>query len=521
MAKRSKPTTLLGYMASGKGGPEKYFREKKLRRIAKGERAISFEKIAEKVFGGGFIGRQLSGLVGAAFDTKIPKEEREAAKAQLEQEFGYKFKSTRVKKERDREQRREQMLFRKINRIAKTVNSMNNDNQYNQIRTDVKFDNVMKKLQLLTEVPPETKSSVSRKEIENLNRKLIEIDFSQRRIEKLLLKGRGRKLARNVSRVNNISGVEPLSSEEIVSIVSDNTIEDIRKILIEKAPQREADIDAILTAIAKQQAMNQIEPDEMEEILKKALVKALRQAGLIGDDKGGILSTILSSLATVTAALTLLRGTVARIATRLGVAAAGAVGGIGAATLAAGTGAAAATGTIAYAMDKSMTTSANKALDDVVLKSWDPKNPAKLEQAIESSLGVAESRGKQYSDYHVQQWTKSEAIPVEARKYVAEYLAKRNAKKEQATATPAPAPPVNPATSQLADGSRENVASTTQLAVPGGATTVVQNFFNNSSTTAQIPEKKKIQPINNDNTFVRLLAQDVDHPFTYPNLNMG
>ena len=512
---RSQQKPFLRYILSKKKGggrrtAAEYFREKRLRRIVRGEKLFSYEKAAGMVFGKSAVGKALSGIIGELFDKDIPKEEKQAAKEQLRQEFGIKFSSDKAK----RQTQLQEETLKRVDNINDGITAMKQMIDLARNETSSRFDSVMQSLKLLTEPPPEVTPTVTKEDIEAISRKLFEVDAGQRRIETLLIKGSGsgKKVAKAVRKAVRESRPEP--------------IENITRTFVEQVPERQDELTDVLNAIARQQKINQIEPDEMEEILKKALVKALEQMGYnpFGSGGGGMGLNIpipipggggnkptpprptpgpTSPIPPVPTPEPKEDGKLGKILK------------IGGKWL----GPAAVIGTAAYSI-KEGNAQIDKALSEGLMTK-EQADQAKKEllyrtagQTIGAAVGGVAGAIIPVPGAAIGGTLAGGAIGGK----IAEALIGGDSKPN---VVPAPAPMINPTTGELVDKSRENAASTTPIAAPSAVPPLTQNFFNTTSATTQIPEKRKIQPNNTDNTFARLVAQDIEHPATYSNFNMG
>jgi hypothetical protein len=314
-----------------------------------------------------------------------------------------------------------------------------------------------------------------------------------------------------------------LDSEELVKIIEKNTIEDIRKILIEKRPDREDELNQILEAIAGRRSTLDIEEDELKEILKGALIEALKESDCCGNDSsmiGDILKTVLPIGRTLGAISRAIGGITRSIGSTLArylplLAPAGlAVGGAAAMTTGIVTGIGGAEKRFVnkenekiapYGIQVVGKNDQNRFVyEDADGNRYTQDNmPQKYKDVLEGYAGDTRSRSSQEARKRVET-NKDLYKPIDETKPQVQ-------REAPPAAQIAPAPVLQEQTRVLAEQSPPVV----QKQSMGNTQPIITNVYNN--TVNNLPPKEKIKVANSENTYNRLIYQDLDFPQTHDN----
>ena len=545
----------------GGGGIGSFFKERTLRQIASGRktRVEDTTRLLSKLFLTPSANQSFSRFLGDIFDEDYTRKEVRQARKTLRQMYGEEEDDDEGegvgRKSRGRRGRRgsrenmqefagilkriEQSALEtqavtlvnanKITRLSIRVldlqdNVRSNAESAAQIASSTSR-NVLESLTMLQQLVTQTSSSDV--DSEDLFKRLYDLELGQEQILELL--GSKRPTGRSATRANsNQVEMAKLDSEELVKIIEKNTIEDIRKILIEKRPDREDELNQILEAIAGRRSTLDIEEDELKEILKAALIEALKESDCCGNDSsmiGDILKTVLPIGRTLGAISRAIGGitrsigsTLARYLPRLLAPAGLAVAGAAAVTAGIVTGIGGAEKRFVnkenekiapYGIQVVGKNDQNQFVyEDADGNRYTQDNmPQKYKDVLEGYAGDTRSRSSQEARKRVET-NKDLYKPIDETKPQVQ-------REAPPAAQIAPAPVLQEQTRVLAEQSPPVV----QKQSMGNTQPIITNVYNN--TVNNLPPKEKIKVTNSENTYNRLIYQDLDFPQTHGNLNMG
>lgn len=294
-----------------KGKPRKFFEEQTLRQTVSGK--SGYQASAERLFGGT---TPFTELIGKLSKKPTP-EEKKKAKETLEKEFGVKFKDdvSRGKSEFVGIIKTLVGMKSMLKDISKNVNDVLGVSKTILSKLD-ELKNIKTPKNEMPSFSDLTPQTIAAGEKEYLyyegapeNRKFYEKSkkgtagkIASKKTQKKLMEKAAKTASKKSKEATNIPAMPTEAIEKIISQSSDSTLETVTKILSERVPAQENNIRDLLRELAKADESQEMELDEQEEMLKEAIKKALEEVLrenpdlLEQDSGGGILGTITNML---------------------------------------------------------------------------------------------------------------------------------------------------------------------------------------------------------------------------------
>ena len=536
--------SLMQYTLRGK--PGKFFQEQKLRDIASGKG--SFAAFIGRAFGES---SGLGKLVGK-LEKKPTQEEKKQAKETLEKEYGVKFAD---------EKRRGKSEFVGIIKTLVGMKTMIKDISKNVNEVLGVSNSILGKLNELKNVKASrtdmpslsdlTPQTIMQGEKEYLyyegapeNRKFYEKGkkgtagkIASKKVQKKLVE-KVQPTATKKSAVDmGVPSMPADAIEKIISQSSESTLQTVTKILSERVPAQENDIRDLLLELAKGDESQKMELDEQQEMLKGAMKTALEEVlkenpelleqksgGIIGKITGliGGLSKMLGMGKLAGTAGTILDGATGKGApeipdTKPDTAAKKGKGFLGKA----GKFAKGLLGKAALPLAGAMA-----AYD--AYKGFQANQDAPLSERLKNAGSSALSGitfgllGSSPEEIEAQKAAATTTAPAAAIPSMAAISAQQKPATtySEGLAQIASASP-GMMTNQIVAMNRENELLRASMSRPdaGPAAPIVNNITN--SMSVPIKQDKQITTSNMENTFNRLMMQDIDHPVTFSNVYMS